>query len=66
MTFGIGFLYKLNRTLMCLCIQVGGNHIRVDRACPPRKKLKGDDVPLYDCKRTVFVGNLPFDVKVIF
>ncbi|KAK1374992.1 RNA-binding protein 34 [Heracleum sosnowskyi] len=42
---------------------VGGNHIRVDRACPPRKKLKGDDVPLYDCKRTVFIGNLPFDVK---
>ncbi|KAK1387870.1 hypothetical protein POM88_016048 [Heracleum sosnowskyi] len=34
---------------------VGGNHIRVDRACPPRKKLKGDDVPLYDCKRTVFI-----------
>ncbi|WOG90083.1 hypothetical protein DCAR_0209324 [Daucus carota subsp. sativus] len=42
---------------------VGGNHIRVDRACPPRKKLKGEDVPLYDCKRTVFIGNLPFDVK---
>ncbi|KAG8382506.1 hypothetical protein BUALT_Bualt05G0084300 [Buddleja alternifolia] len=42
---------------------VAGNHIRVDRACPPRKKLKGDDSPLYDNKRTVFVGNLPFDVK---
>ncbi|CAA0841865.1 RNA-binding (RRM/RBD/RNP motifs) family protein [Striga hermonthica] len=42
---------------------VGGNHIRVDRACPPRKKLKGDETPLYDNKRTVFVGNLPFDVK---
>ncbi|CAL5429485.1 unnamed protein product [Camellia sinensis] len=42
---------------------VGGNHIRVDRACPPRKKLKGDNAPLYDNKRTVFVGNLPFDVK---
>ncbi|KAL3817920.1 hypothetical protein ACJIZ3_003825 [Penstemon smallii] len=42
---------------------VGGNHIRVDRACPPRKKLKGDITPLYDNKRTVFVGNLPFDVK---
>ncbi|KAL0372954.1 UNVERIFIED_CONTAM: RNA-binding protein 34 [Sesamum calycinum] len=41
---------------------VGGNHIRVDRACP-RKKLKGDNSPLYDNKRTVFVGNLPFDVK---
>ncbi|GMH28805.1 hypothetical protein Nepgr_030648 [Nepenthes gracilis] len=42
---------------------VGGNHIRVDRACPPRKKFKGDSAPLYDIKRTVFVGNLPFDVK---
>ncbi|KAF7829211.1 RNA-binding protein 34 [Senna tora] len=42
---------------------VGGNHIRVDRACPPRKKHKGESVPLYDNKRTVFVGNLPFDVK---
>ncbi|KAI3420581.1 uncharacterized protein J3R85_012665 [Psidium guajava] len=43
--------------------EVGGNHIRVDRACPPRKKLKGDTSPIYDNKRTVFVGNLPFDVK---
>ncbi|KDP36511.1 hypothetical protein JCGZ_09337 [Jatropha curcas] len=42
---------------------VGGNHIRVDRACPPRKKLKGEGAPLYDNKRTLFVGNLPFDVK---
>ncbi|KAK7407148.1 hypothetical protein VNO78_08823 [Psophocarpus tetragonolobus] len=42
---------------------VEGNHIRVDRACPPRKKHKGESVPLYDNKRTVFVGNLPFDVK---
>ncbi|KAJ9707204.1 hypothetical protein PVL29_002277 [Vitis rotundifolia] len=43
---------------------IGGNHIRVDRACPPRKKLKGEnDASLYDNKRTVFVGNLPFDVK---
>lgn len=47
-------------------MQVGGNHIRVDRACPPRKKLKGDSSPLFDNKRTVFVGNLPFDVKVSF
>lgn len=31
-------------------------------ACPPRKKMKGD-ARLYDKKRTVFVGNLPFDVK---
>ncbi|MED6193164.1 hypothetical protein PIB30_016466 [Stylosanthes scabra] len=42
---------------------VEGNHIRVDRACPPRKKLKGESTPLYDNKRTLFVGNLPFDVK---
>ncbi|CAM0878238.1 unnamed protein product [Alopecurus aequalis] len=39
-----------------------GNHMRVDMACPPRKKLRGEG-PLYDRKRTVFVGNLPFDVK---
>lgn len=44
--------------------KIGENHIRVDRACPPRKKLKGENAaPLYDNKRTVFVGNLPFDVK---
>ncbi|KAI3823585.1 hypothetical protein L1987_05024 [Smallanthus sonchifolius] len=42
---------------------VGGNHIHVDRACPPRKKLKGENAPLYDSKRTVFIGNLPFDLK---
>ncbi|XP_076900465.1 uncharacterized protein LOC143554632 [Bidens hawaiensis] len=42
---------------------VGGNHIHVDRACPPRKKLKGENAPPYDTKRTVFIGNLPFDVK---
>ncbi|XP_040985891.1 RNA-binding protein 34 [Juglans microcarpa x Juglans regia] len=41
----------------------GGNHIRVDRACPPRKKLKGENGSFYDIKRTVFVGNLPYDVK---
>ncbi|CAM8996928.1 unnamed protein product [Rhodiola kirilowii] len=40
-----------------------GNHIRVDRACPPRKKLKGESTPIYDNNRTVFVGNLPFDVQ---
>ncbi|KAJ1292649.1 hypothetical protein BS78_01G006100 [Paspalum vaginatum] len=40
----------------------GDNHIRVDMACPPRKKRRGEG-PLYDRKRTVFVGNLPFDVK---
>ncbi|KAK9072870.1 hypothetical protein SSX86_009305 [Deinandra increscens subsp. villosa] len=42
---------------------VAGNHIHVDRACPPRKKLKGENTSLYDSKRTVFIGNLPFDVK---
>ncbi|KAJ8774062.1 hypothetical protein K2173_009493 [Erythroxylum novogranatense] len=42
---------------------VAGNHIRVDRACPPRKKMKGENALVYDNKRTVFVGNLPFDVK---
>lgn len=42
--------------------KVGGNHIRVDMACPPRKKLKGQ-APIYSVKKTVFVGNLPYDVK---
>ncbi|TQD86362.1 hypothetical protein C1H46_028120 [Malus baccata] len=42
---------------------VEGHHIRVDRACPPRKKLKGESATVYDHTRTVFVGNLPFDVK---
>ncbi|KAB2626077.1 RNA-binding protein 34-like [Pyrus ussuriensis x Pyrus communis] len=42
---------------------VEGHHIRVDRACPPRKKLKGESATVYDHMRTVFVGNLPFDVK---
>jgi hypothetical protein len=46
-------------------MQFEGNHIRVDMACPPRKKMKGEG-PSYDRKRTVFVGNLPFDVKVFF
>ncbi|KAI4303325.1 hypothetical protein MLD38_038971 [Melastoma candidum] len=42
---------------------VGGNHIRVDRACPPRKKMRGDNSSIYDNKRSIFIGNLPFDVK---
>ncbi|KAL1556348.1 RNA-binding protein 34 [Salvia divinorum] len=45
---------------------VGGNHIRIDRACPPRKKLKGDNPLLYENKRTVFLGNLPFDDEEIY
>lgn len=28
--------------------------------------MKGENSALYDNKRTVFVGNLPFDVKVSF
>ncbi|PKA53049.1 28 kDa ribonucleoprotein, chloroplastic [Apostasia shenzhenica] len=42
--------------------EIDGNHIRVDLACPPRKKMKGE-AKLYERKRTVFVGNLPYDVK---
>nr|GEX59887.1 RNA-binding protein 34 [Tanacetum cinerariifolium] len=38
-------------------------HCGLYRVCPPRKKLKGENAPLYDSKRTVFIGNLPFDVK---
>lgn len=43
--------------------ELGGNHIRVDRAYPPCKKLKGENHFTYEYKRTVFVGNLPFDVQ---
>ncbi|GFZ16648.1 RNA-binding (RRM/RBD/RNP motifs) family protein [Actinidia rufa] len=42
---------------------VGENHIHVDRACPPLKKLKGENAVFDDNKRTVFVGNVPSDVK---
>ncbi|PSR91619.1 Nucleolar protein [Actinidia chinensis var. chinensis] len=42
---------------------VGENHIHVDRACPPLKKLKGENAVFDDNKRTLFVGNLPSDVK---
>ncbi|GFZ16585.1 RNA-binding (RRM/RBD/RNP motifs) family protein [Actinidia rufa] len=42
---------------------VGENHIYVDRACPPLKKLKGENAVFDDNKRTVFVGNVPSDVK---
>eukprot|EP01018_Ginkgo_biloba_P035881 Gb_00609 [translate_table: standard] len=44
-------------------VEFCGNHIRVDRAHPPCKKLRGGNTSIYDNKRTVFVGNLPFDVK---
>ncbi|CAA6667048.1 unnamed protein product [Spirodela intermedia] len=52
------YVYFLN----CGMMQFDGNHIRVDMACPPRKKMK-TETPLYNMKRSVFVGNLPFDVK---
>ncbi|KAL1568889.1 RNA-binding protein 34-like [Salvia divinorum] len=45
---------------------VGGNHVRIDKACPPRKKLKGDNPLLYENKRTVFLGNLPFDDEEVY
>lgn len=38
------------------------NHVRVDRAAPPSAKQAGG--VQYDSKRSVFVGNLAFDVKV--
>ncbi|PKA50319.1 hypothetical protein AXF42_Ash013408 [Apostasia shenzhenica] len=42
--------------------EIDGNHNRVDLACPPRKKMKGE-AELYERKRTVLVGNLPCAVK---
>ena len=44
-------------------MQVGGLHIRVDRAGQSAHGSAGGSV-MYERNRTVFVGNLPFDVEV--
>ncbi|GLJ48964.1 hypothetical protein SUGI_1033100 [Cryptomeria japonica] len=54
---------SVNAALSRNMTEFSGNHIRVDRALPPRKKLKDGNHYIYDTKRTLFVGNLPFDVK---
>ena len=46
-------------------MQVGGLHIRVDRAGQSAHGSAGGSV-MYERNRTVFVGNLPFDVEVGF
>ena len=45
-------------------MQVQGHHIRVDRASGARKEGKVAKTE-YDRSCSVFVGNLPFDVKVV-
>ena len=48
-----------------IVMQVGGLHIRVDRAGQSAHGSAGGSV-MYERNRTVFVGNLPFDVEVGF
>ncbi|CAM6027670.1 unnamed protein product [Sphagnum balticum] len=42
-----------------------GRHLRVDMATAPRKdgNLASNNPAEYDCSRSVFVGNIPFDVE---
>ena len=44
-------------------LQLDGLHIRVDRAALP--KAQGGEVTHYDPARSLFVGNLHFQTKVI-
>ena len=45
--------------------QFGGRHIRVDRAAERSKGIHGGGTHvLYEPSRSVFVGNLPFDIQV--
>jgi len=46
-----------------LWLQVDGRHIRVDRAGQSAHGSAGGSV-MYERNRTVFLGNLPFDVEV--
>lgn len=43
--------------------EFNGNHIRVDAAHAPHGALKGKSFLSYDRSRSIFVGNVPFDVK---
>eukprot|EP00250_Pteridium_aquilinum_P015704 c22710_g1_i1 orf=438-2396(-) len=40
-----------------------GNHVRVDAAYAPHQSVKGKSSLQYDHRRSIFVGNIPFDVK---
>ncbi|KAH7286639.1 hypothetical protein KP509_32G016000 [Ceratopteris richardii] len=40
-----------------------GNHLRVDVAYAPRGTMNNQSAILYDPHRSIFVGNIPFDVK---
>lgn len=52
------------KALSCVS-QFEGRHIRVDRAAAVSKSIQGGGTAvLYDSARSVFVGNLPFDVQV--
>ena len=47
-----------------LCYQFNGNHIRVDAAHAPHGATNAKASLSYDYTRSLFIGNLPFDVKV--
>ena len=47
----------------CCGVQLDSRHIRVDRAGQSAHGSAGGNV-VYERSRTVFVGNLPFDVEV--
>ena len=51
----------------CLCMQFQGKHIRVDMATAPRKDGQPgvDNASQYDRTRSLFIGNVPFDVEVL-
>ena len=55
----------VSRIQTVIAMQVGGLHIRVDRAGQSAHGSTGGSV-MYERNRTVFVGNLPFDVEVGF
>lgn len=48
-----------------LAAQFEGRHMRVDRAAERSKSIHGGGTHvLYEPNRSVFVGNLPFDIQV--
>ncbi|KAL0018164.1 hypothetical protein WJX79_001755 [Trebouxia sp. C0005] len=54
---------KMSRKAAVITGNVDGRHIRVDRAGQSTHGSAGGSV-MYERNRTVFLGNLPFDVEV--
>lgn len=51
---------------LILNVQFGGKHIRVDMATAPRNDnmRRSSNGVEYDRTRSIFIGNVPFDVEV--